>query len=110
MSIYASNQQLITRTEDEIKHTFEITCLGAPKQLLGMEIHCDRERGTITITQTNYIKKILSQHSMENCNPATSPMDPNVKLQKLPEGESYPEIQRQYQSIVGGSMFAAMNT
>jgi hypothetical protein len=75
-----------------------------------MEIHRDREHGTITITQTNYIKKILSQHGMENCNPATSPMDPNVKLQKLPEGESYSEIQRQYQSIVGGSMFAAMNT
>jgi hypothetical protein len=35
------------------------------------------------------IKKILAQHGMENCNPAPSPMDPNVKLEKLPNFDDF---------------------
>jgi hypothetical protein len=110
MSIYASTPELITRTEDQLETAFQITRLGDAKQLLGMEIHRDRTNGTITITQINYIKKILAQHGMENCNPVPSPMDPNVKLEKLPEDQSYPEIQHVYQSMVGGIMYAAIIT
>lgn len=110
MSIYASNRELITRTEDELESAFEITRLGDAKQLLGMEIRRNREQRETTITQTNYINKILAQHGMEACNPAASPMDPNVKLQKLPPDQSYPEIKAVYQSMVGGLMYAAIST
>jgi hypothetical protein len=92
MSIYASSPELITRTEDELETAFQITRLGDAKQLLGMEIHRDRQNGTITITQTNYINKILVQHGMDAANPVSTPMDPNVKLEKLPDGQSYADI------------------
>jgi hypothetical protein len=110
MSIYASNPALITRTEDQLESAFEITRLGDAKQLLGMEIHRDREHGTITITQTNYIQKILAHRGMEDCNPVASPMDPNVKLEKLPPSTTYPEINREYQSMTGELLYAAIMT
>jgi hypothetical protein len=110
MSIYASTPELITRTEDALESAFQITRLGDAKQLLGMEIHRDRKNGTITITQTNYVNKILDQHGMTSCNAVSSPMDPNVKLEKLPDTESHPEIKCVYQSMVGGLMYAAITT
>ncbi|KAF7371923.1 Reverse transcriptase Ty1/copia-type domain-containing protein [Mycena venus] len=110
MSIYASNCELIIRTEDELESSFQITRLGDAKQLLGMEIHRDRTRGTITITQSTYINKILAFHGMDSSNIIATPMDPNVKLAKLPDGESHPDIKNVYQSMVGALMYAAITT
>src|SRR5277367_6415194 len=92
MTIYASNGNLITKTETELDQAFEISKLGDIKQLLGMEIHRDRDARTITLTQTQYIIKILCAAGMENCNPVATPMDTNVKLEKFPNDITFPEI------------------
>nr|GAT45508.1 predicted protein [Mycena chlorophos] len=110
MAMYATSGDLITRTEDQLASAFTITRLGDAKQLLGMEIHRDRGRKTITITQTNYIRKILAQHGYDIANSAATPMDPNVILEKLPDGKSYPDIKQTYQSMVGALMYAAITT
>lgn len=110
MPILASNLRLIKETEDLLAQEFTIKRLGEPRILLGMEIERDRERGTITISQQSYIEKLLTQHGMEHANPVATPMDLNVKLEKLPKNASYPEIRRIYQSMVGGLMWAAITT
>jgi hypothetical protein len=110
MAIYASNRNLIAQTEKELEHAFEISRLGDIKLLLGMEIHRDRDAHLITLTQKQYIGKILHAAGMQDCNPVATPLDPNVKLQKLPDGISQPEIQQTYQSLIGGLMYAAICT
>ncbi|KAF7334034.1 hypothetical protein MVEN_02308800 [Mycena venus] len=110
MSIYASNVKLISCTEDKLESSFQITRLGDAKQLLGMEIHRDRAHGTLTITQSTYINKILAFHGMDSSNVIATPMDPNVKLTKLQDGESHPDIKNVYQSMVGALMYAAITT
>ena len=110
MTIYASNGNLISKTETELEQAFEISKLGDVKQLLGMEIHRNRDAGTIALMQVQYITKILRTAEMENCNPVATPMDINVKLEKLPADITFPEIKERYQSLVGGLMYAAICT
>jgi Reverse transcriptase (RNA-dependent DNA polymerase) len=110
MAIYASNSNLIAQTEKELEQAFEISRLGDIKLLLGMEIHRDRDARSITLTQRQYIHKILHAAGMQDCNAVATPLDPNVKLQKLPDNIAYSEIQQTYQSLIGGLMYTAICT
>ena len=83
MAIYASNSNLIAQTEKELEQAFKISRLGDIKLLLGMEIHRDCEACLITLMQKQYIYIILHAAGMQDCNPVATPLDTNVKLQKL---------------------------
>ena len=61
---------------------FEIHDLGEPRYLIGMEIHHDYQSGTITLSQKQYIKKILEKHRMQDSKPVSTPINPNVVLLK----------------------------
>jgi len=62
------------------------------------------------LSQKQYIVAILHTAGMEDCNAVTTPMDPNIKLQKLPENITHPEIKSKYQSLVGELMYTAICT
>ena len=53
----------------EILTEFEGTDQGYPRLLLGIEIHWDRSACTITITQGQYIRKILRRFTMSKFTP-----------------------------------------
>jgi hypothetical protein len=110
MTIYASYGNLIMEAEKELEEAFEISRLGDIKQLLGIEIHRDWDAHTITLTQLQYIIKILHEAGMDNCNPVATPLDLNIKLSKLPNDIAHPEIQQRYQSLVGGLMYVVICT
>ena len=67
----------------ELDNLFEITDLGEPSKLIGIEITRDRANGTLTISQTKYIESILEKEKMDNANPVSTPLDPNVKLEPV---------------------------
>jgi hypothetical protein len=104
MTIYASNGNLITQAKKEMEQAFEISRLRDIKQLLGMEIHQDWDAGTITLTQMQYIIKILHVARMQDCNPIATLLGPNIKLEKLPSNIAHLEIKNIYQSLVGRLM------
>ena len=72
--------------EKELTKKFEIKNLGKPSLLLGMKISRDRESKIITLSQTHYIDKILERIGLQDANPVTTPIDPNVNLE-VDEGE-----------------------
>ena len=41
--------------------------------VLEMEVTRDRTKGTVTITQENYVKSLVERYGMGNCNPAYTP-------------------------------------
>ena len=47
-----------------------------------MEITQDHWAGTITLSQKQYVKKILEKHQMLDAKPVTTPINPNVILLK----------------------------
>jgi len=61
---------------------FEINVIGEPLILLGMKINCDKEKKTISLSQTHYIDSLLECFGLANVNMVLTLMDPNVNLDK----------------------------
>ena len=109
MTVLASSPALMAAAESELESMFNIKKLGDIRQLLGMEITRNTD-GSIFLSQSQYITKILERFQMHNSTPVATPMDSHVKLGKTPDSESYPEIKHVYQPMVGSLMYAAITT
>ena len=83
--LFASNKALMTKMKSELQSIFEITDLGEPTRIVGIEIDRDCTKNTITISQKQYLQMILEKEGMENANPVGMPMDPGIQL-NLPKG------------------------
>lgn len=108
MAIFSSDDAAMARIKKELAGYFTITGLGELKQIVGMEVERDWERGTLKLSQSQYIKKILDRFGMSNSHPVKMPLDPNVALTKTPEGvqNDIPE----YRAAISSLMYAAIGT
>src|SRR5882724_11823729 len=79
-----------------------------PFKVLGILITRDTHRGTLKITQSEYIDSMLSRFDMKDCNPVAMPIDKGSHLQDR-ESVVY-ENQKTYQALVGSLTYAAMST
>ena len=70
--------------KEELKTSFEMTDFGLLHYYLGVEL-MQRER-SIFISQTKYVFELLKKFRMENCKPAITPMEQNIKLSKFGGG------------------------
>jgi transposase InsO family protein len=108
MTILTSSDSLMSRVEAELDAEFTIKKLGAIRQLLGMEV--TRTADFIRLTQTQYISKMLEKYQLDNANPVHTPIDPNVRLARLPDDQSFPDVKHVYQNMVGSLLYAAITT
>jgi hypothetical protein len=100
-----------SQIKTELKGKFDVTDIGEPHLIIGIQIHRDRAQKQIAISQTNYIDTILTRYGMQSANPVSTPLDPNVLLEKRVKGEEAdPRIKSGYQSMVGALMYAAIGT
>ncbi|KAE8688664.1 arginine/serine-rich protein 45-like [Hibiscus syriacus] len=70
------NEELKTQLVRE----FEMKDLRSANKILGMQIHRDISNRKIWLSQKNYLKKILSRFSMQDCKPIYTPLPINFKL------------------------------
>jgi len=77
-----------------------------------MEITQDKTTSSITITQTQYLKKILKRFQITKCYPVTTPLDPNVKLDKTSDDAelTLPQLVHEYSAVIGSLNFATIVT
>ena len=83
--------------------------LGVAKQILAMKIRRDRKNKTLTLSQANYVEKMLQCLSMENVEVGSTPLHGHLKLTK----EMCPKTQEEkdkmskvtYASVVGSLMY-----
>jgi hypothetical protein len=82
--LFAMMEELIERTKANLEAEWELTDLGKPVKIVGIEIALgDR---SITISQKRYLKSILQKEGMNRANPVGMPLDPNVTLEPNPDG------------------------
>ena len=83
--------------------------LGEPRYLIGMEITRDHRAGTVTLSQRQYILRILEKQQMTDAKPVATPIDPNVTLFKRTEA---PDTCASllYATAIGSLMYAAIGT
>eukprot|EP00253_Pinus_taeda_P003064 PITA_03064 len=95
-------------------NSFAMKDLGVAKQILGMRITRDRKNHKLTLSQNEYIQKVLKRFNMHNAKPISTPFSSHLKLSK----EMCPRTQEdmdymskvQYASTVGILMYARVYT
>lgn len=97
-----------TKVKDELKleltKKFEMKDLGLAKHILGMRLI--QEEGNISLDQELYIKDMLNQFNMIECNEIATPLETGLKLAKGKE----PDIHSKYRSLIGSIMYVAVCT
>ncbi|TXG74239.1 hypothetical protein EZV62_002818 [Acer yangbiense] len=74
----------IDRLKAQLSSEFDMKDLGEAKKILGMEIKRDRVKGTICLTQTQYLKTVLqSLHSHQFCQSKPSKRNREMEKQGL---------------------------
>ena len=115
MLIASRNQGEICRLKAQLSKEFEMKDLGEAKKILGMEIARDRQRGTLYLTQKQYLKKVLQRFGMfEKTKPVSTPLAPHFKLSasQCPKTEEEREYMSKvpYSNAVGSLMYAMVRT
>lgn len=108
--IFASNATMCTKLKFDLASHFQMKDLGEAKSLLGMNISHQSD-GSISIDQQHYISTVLQRFNMQDCKPASTPLDINEKLSKEMCPKTNAEQQQMakipYQEAIGCLMYAA---
>jgi len=113
MTLCAQTDTELSQLKRELASKFKVTDLGELTQILGMEMQHNSSDGFIRLSQVNYITRILESVGMSNCNPIATPIDPNVKLMPLTNGDpciGNAKFQHDYLSGLGKLMYPAVTT
>nr|GEW40524.1 retrovirus-related Pol polyprotein from transposon TNT 1-94 [Tanacetum cinerariifolium] len=114
MLIAAPNKDHIRELKDQLSNEFYMKDLGDAKRILGMEIQRDREMGRLTLSQTDYISKVLKKFNMSSCKPVPTPLAPHFKLSSHECSKSEEDKEDMsrvpYSSAVGSLMYAMVCT
>eukprot|EP00795_Rhopilema_esculentum_P007133 gene7133-biopygen8536 len=81
--------------------------LGSLHFCLGVSVEQSEEG--VSLSQKQYIEKLLKRYGLQDANPVCTPLDPNVKL-VADDGNSKPVDNVQYQSMIGSLLYAAIAT
>jgi hypothetical protein len=82
--LFATSEKLIEQIISDIRSVWEVTVLGEPTKIVGIEI--TQTSDSITISQKMYIKTILEREGLGEINSVSTPLDPNIKLEPNPDG------------------------
>ena len=97
----------ILQNKVELSKHYQMTDLGKMSWILGIRIDHDHEKGTITLSQENFIKEILDCHRMSDSHPISTPALANEHLIKLKS----PKIStKSYQCALGALMYPMLGT
>ena len=114
MLVARSNMDQSKGLKCQLTHALVMKELWAAKQILGMKICKDRKNRILTLSQADYVEKVLQRFSMENAKAISTPLPGHLKLTK----EMYPKTQEEedkmskvpYASAVGSLMYAMVCT
>ena len=116
VAVYVDDLILITKTVEEMQEVkkslaaqFKMKDMGELHYCLGVSIEQDKDRKCLWMHQKQYIQNMIEKHELTEAKTASTPADPNVKLEK-DDGVSKGVDQTTYQSIVGSLLYAAIAT
>ncbi|KAD4180022.1 hypothetical protein E3N88_28613 [Mikania micrantha] len=95
--VTGSCEESIAMFKRQMEGKFEMSDLGPLAYYLGIEVQQGQEG--ITITQTAYVRRILEEAGLSDCNSTKVPMDPGLKLSKTEGGK--PVNATNYRRLIG---------
>jgi hypothetical protein len=70
----SSNVSLLLETKRFLSSNFDMKDLGEASFVLEIEIHRDRRKWILRLSQKSYLEKVLKKFSMHACNPMPAPI------------------------------------
>ena len=114
MLIAGSSIEKINNLKKQLSKQFAMKDLGATKQILGIRIIRDKANGTLRLSQSEYVKKILSKFNMKKAKPVSTHLYSHFKLSKEQslkiEEERVYMSKVPYASVIGSLMYVTVCT
>ena len=102
--ICGNNAADIDHFKETISKRFDMKDLGDLSNILGLKVIRDRPAKILEINQEEYIDEVLQRFGMTDCKPVGTPAEGH--LERCPNGD----VSRDYMSLVGSLLYAAMVT
>nr|KYP47850.1 Retrovirus-related Pol polyprotein from transposon TNT 1-94 [Cajanus cajan] len=103
--ITGNNSSVLHSIISQLNSTFSLKDLGRLDFFLGIEVKSNPD-GSLTLTQSKYIRDLLNRTNMENSNSISSPMVSGCKLSKT-GSEKFLDVSL-YRYVVGALQFATI--
>ena len=107
MLLFTTTFKLKRKAIKDIEDEWEITDLGTPTKIVGIELAISADY--ISISSNNYINSILQREGLDSCNAVTTPLDPHVILVPNPKG-NMGDRSNAYASLLGELQYIANAT
>ncbi|CAM8881217.1 unnamed protein product [Rhodiola kirilowii] len=112
--LISNSKSTIAKLKSELKQHFDMKDLGVAQKILGVKIVRNRNNGTMYLSQSDYITKVLNKFSMLNSKPSPIPLGGHLVLTKAdcPSSESDKQQMKDvpYDIAVGSVMYAMLCT
>jgi hypothetical protein len=112
--LVSTDVHLLLEIKSFLSSQFDMKDLGEAFYVLGIEIHRDRGKRVLGLSQKSYIEKVLKKFNMHKCNPTPAPIVKGVKFGKCQSPENQYEINEMkavsYASAVRSLMYAQVCT
>jgi hypothetical protein len=108
VKLIGPDEAALDETSREIAQRFQIKELGHAHHYLGMKVR--NVDGKIHLSQEAYIKQLLKEWNMENCNASAIPMAPGLVITDQPIEDNDEFTIKDYLSLVGSLQFLATYT
>jgi hypothetical protein len=113
--IFSDCMKRLTSVKTELSRRFEMTDLGDTQFILGIQVTRDRTNRTISLSQSDYVRRLLERYGYTNCKTSFTPMEHGLQLTKADCPIPTPSHQmtlngHAYSSVVGALMYAMLGT
>jgi len=105
--LFTTSDELMEQVKSDLCSKWEVTDLGEPAKIIGIEI--TQTEDTITISQKVYIESILEHEGLSEINSVAMPLDPNSKLEPNPDGNEG-NRSNSFMRLLGELQFLANST
>lgn len=96
--VCTNDEKLMEQTKKILSNRFKMTDLGVIKKFLGIDFAVT-EDGSVTMSQRNYVEKVLQRFQMDESNPRSYPMSDSY-YKDVDESENLEDV-KSYQELVG---------
>ena len=110
----SSDKNLLLETKRYLSSNFDMKDLGEASYVLGIEIHRDRSKGALGLSQKSYIDRVLRKYNMHRCSASPAPIVKGDKFGtfQCPRNQYEADQMKSvpYASAVGSLMYAQVCT
>lgn len=111
--IFSKKLDSITKTVSTIAKKYEIKDLGEIRYVMGVKLN-QEQLDTVHLTQKPYIESILRKYNMQECKPASTPLEPGTKMSKKDSPTTHEEKTEMshvpYRELIGSLMYLSQHT